>query len=162
MSPVYPFEWLEQLTGFNTGFEIRVFILLDGLPSRVNKLLLPKALVLSCQDPAFAPSPVRQNSSTTGRSGVGLWLSEAIFYAYHKEHLPDTGRLSLVSPLGITTLGTTSFYTKLIILWSSVLLVENNWRRGEMTVLQQVTDKHYRIKLYQVRLQHDQDSNSQL
>jgi hypothetical protein len=38
-----------------------------------------------------------------GRSGV--WLSEAIFYACHKEHLPDTGRLSLVSPLGITTLG---------------------------------------------------------
>jgi len=90
---------------FNTGFEIRVFLLLDGLPSRVNELHLHKALVLMRQDPAFAPSPVRQNSTTTGRSGVGLWLSEAIFYACRKEHLPDTGRLSPVSPLSITILG---------------------------------------------------------
>jgi hypothetical protein len=92
----------EQLTGFNTGFEIRVFLLLDGLHSRVNELHLPKVLVLRRQDLAFAPSHVRQNSYTTGRSGVGLWLSEAIFYACSKEHLPDTGRLNPVSPLGIT------------------------------------------------------------
>ena len=87
---------------YSTDFHI-VDIGLDFGTCRVNELLLPKALVLRLQDPAFAPSPVRQNSSTMGRSGV--WLSEAIFYACHKEHLPDTGRLFLVSPLGITTLG---------------------------------------------------------
>jgi hypothetical protein len=112
MSPVYPFECWEQLTGFNTGFEIRVFLLLDGLPSRVNELHLPKELVLRRQDPAFAPFFVRQNSSTTGRSGVGLWLSETIFYACRKEHLPDSGSLSPVSPLGITILGTTCLHAQ--------------------------------------------------
>jgi hypothetical protein len=56
MSPVYPFEWLEQLTGFNNGFEIKGFLLLDGLPSRINELLLPKVLVLRRQDPVFACS----------------------------------------------------------------------------------------------------------
>ena len=94
----YPLFWQTLLHRLHI-----VDIGLDFGTCRVNELLLPKALILRLHDPAFAPFPVRQNSSTMGRSGV--WLSEAIFYACHKEHLPDTGRLFLVSPLGITTLG---------------------------------------------------------
>jgi len=64
-------------------FYIRVYLLLDRLPSLVDEPYLPEASGFEASNiPAFAPSPVSINALATGRPGAGLELGICMYIIY--------------------------------------------------------------------------------